>query len=33
MTSAEVNTENILAFDKIIITKEALVARGNRLQG
>jgi len=33
MTSAEVNTENILAFDKIIITKEALEALGNRLQG
>lgn len=33
MTAAEVNTENLLAFDKIIITKEALEALGNRLQG
>lgn len=33
MTAAQVNTENILAFDKIIITKEALEALGNRLQG
>jgi large subunit ribosomal protein L4 len=33
MSAAEVNTENLLAFDKIIITKEALEALGNRLQG
>ena len=33
MTSSEVNTENLLAFDKIIITKDALEALGNRLQG
>jgi len=33
MTAAEVNTENVLAFDKIIITKDALEALGNRLQG
>ena len=33
MTASEVNTENILAFDKIIITKDALGALGNRLQG
>ena len=33
MTAAEVNTENILAFDKIIITKDALEALGNLLQG
>lgn len=32
-TASEVNTENLLAFDKIIITKDALVALGNRLQG
>ena len=33
ITAAEVNTENLLAFDKIIITKDALEALGNRLQG
>lgn len=33
MTASEVNTENLLAFDKIIITKDALAALGNRLQG
>ena len=33
MTAAEVNTENLLAFDKIIITKDALEALGNRLNG
>lgn len=33
MTVAEVNTENLLAFDKIIITKDALEALGNRLNG
>ena len=33
MTASEVNTENLLAFDKIIITKDALEALGNRLQG
>jgi large subunit ribosomal protein L4 len=33
MTASEVNTENLLAFDKIIITKEALEALGTRLQG
>jgi len=33
MTAAEVNTENLLAFDKIIITKDALEALGKRLQG
>jgi len=33
MTASEVNTENLLAFDKIIITKDALTALGNRLQG
>jgi large subunit ribosomal protein L4 len=33
MSAAEVNTENLLAFDKIIITKEALEALGNRLNG
>ena len=33
MTASEVNTENLLAFDKIIITKEALEALGNRLNG
>ena len=33
MTAAEVNTENLLAFDKIIITKDALDALGNRLNG
>jgi large subunit ribosomal protein L4 len=33
ITASEVNTENLLAFDKIIITKEALEALGNRLQG
>jgi large subunit ribosomal protein L4 len=32
-TSSEVNTENILAFDKIIITRDALAALGSRLQG
>lgn len=32
-TASEVNTENLLAFDKIIITKDALLALGNRLQG
>ncbi len=31
MTAADVNTENILAFDKIIITKQALEALGQRL--
>ncbi|HLB32817.1 MAG: 50S ribosomal protein L4 [Verrucomicrobia bacterium RIFCSPHIGHO2_12_FULL_41_10] len=31
MSSAEVNTENFLAFDKIIITQEALSALGQRL--
>ena len=31
ITSAEVNTENLLAFDKIIITKDALEALGQRL--
>jgi large subunit ribosomal protein L4 len=31
MTAAEVNTENLLAFDKIIITKDALEALGQRL--
>ena len=31
MTAAEVNTENLLAFDKIIITKEALEALGQRI--
>jgi len=31
MTAAEVNTENLLAFDKIIITKDALAALGQRL--
>jgi large subunit ribosomal protein L4 len=33
MTAAEVNTENLLAFDKIIITKDALEALGTRLNG
>jgi len=33
MTAAEVNTENLLAFDKIIITRDALAALGQRLQG
>jgi large subunit ribosomal protein L4 len=33
MTASEVNTENLLAFDKIIITKDALEALGNRLNG
>jgi large subunit ribosomal protein L4 len=33
MTASQVNTENLLAFDKIIITKDALEALGNRLQG
>jgi large subunit ribosomal protein L4 len=33
MTAADVNTENLLAFDKIIITKDALEALGNRLNG
>jgi large subunit ribosomal protein L4 len=33
ITAAEVNTENLLAFDKIVITKDALEALGNRLQG
>jgi ribosomal protein L4 len=32
-TAESVNTENLLAFDKIIITKDALEALGNRLQG
>ena len=31
MTAAEVNTENLLAFDKIIITNEALEALGQRI--
>lgn len=31
MSAAEVNTENLLAFDKIIITQEALTALGQRL--
>ena len=31
ITAAEVNTENLLAFDKIIITKDALEALGQRL--
>lgn len=31
MSAAEVNTENLLAFDKIIITQEALEALGQRL--
>ena len=31
MSSQEVNTENLLAFDKIIITQEALTALGQRL--
>ncbi|KAB2639630.1 MAG: 50S ribosomal protein L4 [Verrucomicrobia bacterium] len=31
MTAAEVNTENFLAFDKIIITKDALEALGQRI--
>ncbi len=31
MSAAEVNTENLLAFDKIIITQEALLALGQRL--
>lgn len=31
MNSAEVNTENLLAFDKIIITQDALSALGQRL--
>ena len=31
MTAAEVNTENLLAFDKIIITKDALEALGQRI--
>jgi large subunit ribosomal protein L4 len=31
ITAAEVNTENLLAFDKIILTKEALEALGQRL--
>jgi len=31
ITAAEVNTENLLAFDKIIITKDALQALGQRL--
>ena len=33
ITSAEVNTENLLAFDKIIITRDALTALGQRLNG
>jgi len=33
ITSAEVNTENLLAYDKIIITKDALTALGTRLNG
>jgi large subunit ribosomal protein L4 len=33
MTAAEVNTENLLAFDKIIITRDALAALGQRLNG
>ncbi len=33
ITAAQVNTENLLAFDKIVITKDALEALGNRLQG
>ena len=33
ITATEVNTENLLAFDKIIITKDALEALSNRLQG
>jgi large subunit ribosomal protein L4 len=33
ITASEVNTENLLAFDKIVITKDALEALGNRLQG
>ena len=33
ITAAEVNTENLLAFDKIIITKDALAALGTRLNG
>lgn len=33
ITATEVNTENLLAYDKIIITKDALEALGNRLQG
>jgi large subunit ribosomal protein L4 len=33
MTAAEVNTENLLAFDKIIITRDALEALGQRLNG
>ena len=33
MTAAEVNTENLLAFDKIIITRDALTALGQRLNG
>lgn len=31
ITASEVNTENLLAFDKIIITKDALEALGQRL--
>lgn len=31
MSAAEVNTENLLAFDKIIITQEGLAALGQRL--
>ena len=31
MSAAEVNTENLLAFDKIIITQEALATLGQRL--
>jgi large subunit ribosomal protein L4 len=33
MMAAEVNTENLLAFDKIIITRDALEALGQRLNG
>jgi large subunit ribosomal protein L4 len=33
ITAAEVNTENLLAYDKIIITKDALTALGTRLNG
>jgi large subunit ribosomal protein L4 len=33
MSASEVNTENLLAFDKIIITREALGALGKRLNG
>ena len=33
ITASEVNTENLLACDKIVITKDALEALGNRLNG